>query len=236
LILKKVKGFKLNLLLKMSKKIKIVLVDDEALIRKGVKAILEQEDNFEIVEEFENGSVFVDYIESIKELPDIVLMDVKMPSLNGVEATKNLTARFPDLKIIALSNYNSEVFISNMLEVGAVCYISKSASPDEIVRNINLVYKNGFYYNDSIMDYMIDNTPKNKSFFDSAFLTERESEVLQLICKQKSSTEIGEELFISPRTVDGHRNNLLFKTESKNIVGLVVFAIQNNFFSTDFDI
>jgi DNA-binding NarL/FixJ family response regulator len=236
LILKKVKGFKLNLLLKMSKKIKIVLVDDEALIRKGVKAILEQEDNFEIVEEFENGSVFVDYIESIKELPDIVLMDVKMPSLNGVEATKNLTARFQDLKIIALSNYNSEVFISNMLEVGAVCYISKSASPDEIVRNINLVYKNGFYYNDSIMDYMIDNTPKNKSFFDSAFLTERESEVLQLICKQKSSTEIGEELFISPRTVDGHRNNLLFKTESKNIVGLVVFAIQNNFFSTDFDI
>jgi DNA-binding NarL/FixJ family response regulator len=220
----------------MSKKIKIVLVDDEALIRKGVKAILEQEDNFEIVEEFENGSVFVDYIESIKELPDIVLMDVKMPSLNGVEATKNLTARFPYLKIIALSNYNSEVFISNMLEVGAVCYISKSASPDEIVRNINLVYKNGFYYNDSIMDYMIDNTPKNKSFFDSAFLTERESEVLQLICKQKSSTEIGEELFISPRTVDGHRNNLLFKTESKNIVGLVVFAIQNNFFSTDFDI
>jgi DNA-binding NarL/FixJ family response regulator len=163
-------------------------------------------------------------------------MDVKMPSLNGVEATKNLTARFPDLKIIALSNYNSEVFISNMLEVGAVCYISKSASPDEIVRNINLVYKNGFYYNDSIMDYMLDNTPKNKSFFDSAFLTERESEVLQLICKQKSSTEIGEELFISPRTVDGHRNNLLFKTESKNIVGLVVFAIQNNFFSTDFDI
>jgi DNA-binding NarL/FixJ family response regulator len=177
LILKKVKGFKLNLLLKMSKKIKIVLVDDEALIRKGVKAILEQEDNFEIVEEFENGSVFVDYIESIKELPDIVLMDVKMPSLNGVEATKNLTARFQDLKIIALSNYNSEVFISNMLEVGAVCYISKSASPDEIVRNINLVHENGFYYDKFIMDYVLDNTLKNKYFFDSTFLTEREKEV-----------------------------------------------------------
>ncbi|WP_320814317.1 response regulator transcription factor [Flavobacterium sp.] len=219
----------------MNKQIKIVLVDDEALIRKGVKAILEQEDNFEIVEEFENGSVFVDYIESIKELPDIVLMDVKMPSLNGVEATKFLTAQFPDLKIIALSNYNSEVFVSNMLEVGAVCYISKSASPDEIVKNINLVYENGFYYNDSIMDYVLNNTPKNKSFFDSAFLTERESEVLQLICKQKSSTEIGEVLFISPRTVDGHRNNLLFKTESKNIVGLVIFAIHNSLFIPDIE-
>lgn len=219
----------------MNKQIKIVLVDDEALIRKGVKAILEQEDNFEIVEEFENGSVFVDYIETIKELPDIVLMDVKMPSLNGVEATKFLTAQFPDLKIIALSNYNSEVFISNMLEVGAVCYISKSASPDEIVKSINLVYENGFYYNDSIMDYVLDNTPKNKSFFDSTFLTERESEVLQLICKQKSSKEIGEELHISPRTVDGHRNNLLLKTESKNIVGLVIFAIHNSLFIPDIE-
>lgn len=219
----------------MNKKIKVVLVDDEALIRKGVKAILEQEENLEIIEEFENGSLFINYIETVNDLPDIVLMDIKMPSLNGVETTKILTEQVPNLKIIALSNYDSEVFISNMLEVGAVCYISKSASPEQIIKNINLVYENGFYYDDSIMEYVINNTSKNKSLFDTTFLTERESEVLQLICKQKSSKEIGEELHISPRTVDGHRNNLLLKTESKSIVGLVVFAIQNSLFVPDLE-
>ena len=219
----------------MNKKIKVVLVDDEALIRKGVKAILEQEENLEIIEEFENGSLFINYIETVNDLPDIVLMDIKMPSLNGVETTKILTEQVPNLKIIALSNYDSEVFVSNMLEVGAVCYISKSASPEQIIKNINLVYENGFYYDDSIMEYVINNTSKNKSLFDTTFLTERESEVLQLICKQKSSKEIGEELHISPRTVDGHRNNLLLKTESKSIVGLVVFAIQNSLFVPDLE-
>ena len=107
----------------MSKKIKIVLVDDEILIRKGVKAILEQEDNLEVIEEIENGQFFVDYIETVTELPDIILMDIRMPSLNGIEATKILTAKFPDLKTIALSNYTSDVFISNMIEVGAVIFL-----------------------------------------------------------------------------------------------------------------
>ena len=109
----------------MSKKIKIILVDDEILIRKGVKAILEQEDHFQIIEEFENGQFFVDYIETTNQFPDIVLMDIKMPSLNGIEATKILTSKFPNLKIIALSNYTSNVFIANMIEVGAVGYLSK---------------------------------------------------------------------------------------------------------------
>ena len=218
----------------MNKKIKIVLVDDEILIRKGVKAILEQEDKFQVIEEFENGQFFVDYIENVTEFPDIVLIDIKMPSLNGIEATKILTSKFPNLKIIALSNYTSDIFIANMIEVGAVAYLSKSAPPKEMLETILAVYENGFFYNSYVLKFVSDTHQDKKSILDANFLSDREKEVLTLICLQKSATEIGEILHISPRTVDGHRNNLLQKTDSKSLVGLVVFAIQNDLFVPDF--
>ena len=217
------------------KKVNIVLVEDEVLIRQGIKSILEQEDHFNVIEEFGDGNSFVNYIESCDNLPDIVLTDIKMPGLNGVEATKQLCIKFPDLKIIALSSFNSEVFISNMLEAGAVCYIPKSASMEVMIDNINRVVINGFYYDDSIMNYVFDHTSKTRSVLDEDFLTGREGHVLKGICQQKSATEIGAELYISPRTVDGHRNNLLLKTGSKNIVGAVVFAVKNNLFNPEID-
>lgn len=217
------------------KKVNIVLVEDEILIRQGIKSILEQEDHFNVIEEFGDGNSFVNYIESCDNLPDIVLMDIKIPGLNGVDATKLLCVKFPDLKIIALSSFNSEVFISNMLEAGAVCYIPKSASMEAMIDNINRVVINGFYYDDSIMNYVFDHTSKTRSVLDEDFLTGREGHVLKGICQQKSATEIGAELYISPRTVDGHRNNLLLKTGSKNIVGLVVFAIKHNLFNPEID-
>ena len=218
----------------MNNKIKIILVDDEILIRKGVKAILEQEDDFQVIKEFENGQFFVDFIKNTIEFPDIILMDIRMPSLNGIEATKILTAKFPDLKIIALSNYSSDVFIANMFDVGAVAYLSKSASPKEIIETILAVYENGFSYDAHVMKFVSDIHQNKKSVLDSHFLSDREKEVLTLICLQKSATEIGEMLHISPRTVDGHRNNLLLKTASKSLVGLVVFAIQNDLFVPEF--
>jgi DNA-binding NarL/FixJ family response regulator len=217
------------------KKVNIVLVEDEILIRQGIKSILEQEDHFNVIEEFGDGNSFVNYIESCNNLPDIVLMDIKIPGLNGVETTKLLCVKFPDLKIIALSSFNSEVFISNMLEAGAVCYIPKSASMEAMIDNINRVVINGFYYDDSIMNYVFDHTSKTRSVLDEDFLTGREGHVLKGICQQKSATEIGAELYISPRTVDGHRNNLLLKTGSKNIVGLVVFAVKHNLFNPEID-
>ena len=152
------------------KKVNIVLVEDEVLIRQGIKSILEQEDHFNVIEEFGDGNSFVNYIDSCDNLPDIVLTDIKMPGLNGVEATKQLCIKFPDLKIIALSSFNSEVFISNMLEAGAVCYIPKSASMEVMIDNINKVVINGFYYDDSIMNYVFDHTSKTRSVLDEDFL------------------------------------------------------------------
>ena len=123
-----------------------------------------------------------------------------------------------------------------MVDVGAVSYLVKNTTPQELFATINEVAEKGFYYSDYVLNIIqkdIVSNKKTKCSFDSNFITSRELEVLQLICKQKSTVEIGEKLFISPRTVEGHRNNLLLKTESKNIAGLVVFAIQNELVSLD---
>lgn len=224
----------------MEEKIKIVIADDELLFQKGISFILSREKNMEIIKEVSNGQELMDYLNSIDDLPDVVLMDLKMPHLNGVEATKLMSSKFPTIKIIALTSYNTDSFIANMIHVGAVSYLVKNATPKEMIDTINEVYDKGFYYNDVVLkvinDGLISPNQKaklNKSFFSDDYLTNREREILQLICMQHSTAEIAEKLFISPRTVEGHRNSLLLKTESRNVAGLVVFALQNKII--DFD-
>lgn len=210
--------------------VKIILVDDEILFRKGISFLLEREKNIEIIFEASDGSELISFLKENNNHPDIILMDLKMPSLNGVEATKIIRKDFSEIKIIALTSYDSKSFVANMIDVGAVSYMIKNATPQELLTTINEVAIKGFYYNDYVMQVIHENvlaTKKAKSRFYNNFLTTRELEILQLICNQKNTIEIGELLFISPRTVEGHRNNLLLKTECKNIAGLVVYAIQN---------
>ena len=217
----------------MLPKIKIVLVDDELLFRKGISFLLQREENIEIIFEASDGNELVAFLNENKaeNLPDIILMDLKMPLLNGVEATKIIHKDFPDIKIIALTSYNTKTFIANMIQVGAVSYLVKNASPKEMVTTINEVHQKGFYYNENVMQVIYNgilNEPlKAKCNFDNDHLTTREKEVLFLICKQHNSVEIANKLCLSSRTVEGHRNNLLLKTQSKNLAGLVVYAIQN---------
>jgi DNA-binding NarL/FixJ family response regulator len=214
----------------MSKTIKIILVDDEILFRKGISFLLEKEKNIKVIFEASDGSELISFLKESSIHPDIIIMDLKMPILNGVEATKLIRNEFPKIKIIALTSYNSKSFVANMISVGAVSYLVKNATPQELLLTINEVAAKGFYYDEFVMKNIQDNTcvSKNiKSHLDNNFLTSRELEILKLICEQKNTVEIAEKLFISPRTVEGHRNNLLLKTESKNIAGLVVYAIQN---------
>lgn len=214
----------------MDATIKIVLVDDEILFRKGISFLLEKEKNIKVIFEASDGSELISFLKESSIHPDIIIMDLKMPILNGVEATKLIRNEFPKIKIIALTSYNSKSFVANMISVGAVSYLVKNATPQELLRTINEVAAKGFYYDEFVMKNIQDNTcvSKNiKSHLDNNFLTSRELEILKLICEQKNTVEIAEKLFISPRTVEGHRNNLLLKTESKNIAGLVVYAIQN---------
>ena len=214
----------------MENKIKIILADDEELFRKGIYFLLQREPNFEIIFEASIGSELVEHLKTTTELPDIIMMDLKMPLLNGVEATKLIHKDFPAIRIIALTSYNTKSFIANMINVGAASYLVKNASPVDMIKTVNEVAQKGFYYNEIVMEVIHQNMISNatsRTVLDEDFLTEREKEVLELICKQYSSAEIGEMLSLSTRTVDGHRNNLLLKTNSKNMAGLVIFAIQN---------
>ena len=215
----------------MSKSIKIILVDDEILFRKGISFLLGRETNINIIFEASNGEELISFLQNNKNNhPDIIIMDLKMPGINGVEATKIIRKEFPDLKIIALTSYDSKSFVANMIDVGAVSYLIKNATPQQLITTINEVAEKGFYYTDYVMKIIQDDVltaKKTKSTLDNNFLTAREVEVLKLICSQKSTAEMAEKLFISPRTVEGHRNNLLLKTESRNIAGLVVYAVQN---------
>ena len=214
----------------MSKKIKLILVDDEALFRKGISFLLDREEDIKVIHEASNGIELLSFLENSNVHPDIIIMDLKMPLLNGVEATKVINKEYPKIKIIALSSYRSKSFVANLVNVGAVSYLIKNATPSELLKTIYEVNNKGFYYDEYVIKVIKDidlNTYYDKLELNVNVLTSREIEVLQLLCEQKTTAEIAELLFISPRTVDGHRNNLLLKTDSKNIAGLVFYAIQN---------
>jgi DNA-binding NarL/FixJ family response regulator len=214
----------------MKNRIKIAIADDEQLFRKGITFLLEKEERFEIILEAENGQQLIDAINP-ENFPDIILMDLKMPILNGVETTKIIHKNFPDIKIIALTSYDGKSFITNMIDVGASSYLLKNTSPKIVVHTIKEVFEKGFYYDEKVLKTIHENLLSSsgkriKSDLDKRLLSNREIEVLELICEQYTTSEIAEKLFISPRTVDGHRNNLLLKTGSKNVAGLVIYGIQ----------
>ncbi len=211
--------------------IKILIADDEVLFRSGISFLIQREENIEVIFEANDGEEVIQYLQTNENHPNIILMDLKMPTLNGVEATKLINKYYPQIRVIALTSYNTNSFINNMIQVGAASYLVKNATPAEMLYTINEVAKKGFYYNELVMNVIQENITFNagkiKSTFDEEFVTLREREVLYMICKQYSTLEIAEKLFLSPRTIDGHRNNLLLKTESKNVAGLVVYAFQN---------
>ncbi|MFH6999317.1 response regulator [Flavobacterium sp. FlaQc-57] len=214
----------------MNAAIKIALVDDEVLFRKGISFLLQREDNIDIVFEASNGEELLSYLNDNEIKPDIIVMDLKMPILNGVEATKIIRKSFPEIKIIALTSYDTKSFVANMIQVGAVGYLIKNTTPKDLIYTINEVARKGFHYNENVLRTIketIVSTKNSKGNLETGFLSPREIEILQLICQQKTTSEIAEHLYLSPRTVEGHRNNLLLKTESRNIAGLVVYAIQN---------
>ncbi|PQJ69170.1 response regulator transcription factor [Polaribacter butkevichii] len=215
----------------MMKKINIIIADDEELFRKGIRFLLEREENLTISYEAENGKKLIDFISTTTEKPDIILMDLKMPEINGVEATKVIHKKYPEIKIIALTSFDGKSFITNMIDVGASSYLLKNTSPKMVIHTINEVSKKGFYYDEKVLKIIHENIISSsgkriKSDLDKKLLSKREIDVLELICDQYTTAEIADKLFISPRTVEGHRNNLLLKTQSKNVAGLVIYGIQ----------
>lgn len=211
--------------------IKLALADDEALFRKGMTALLEDFADFKVILSAQDGQDLLDQLATIDTLPDVLLLDLKMPNLNGIEAAKILRVEYPDLKIIIISTYFSNAYVTNMIELGAASYLPKNTEPEIVASTIHEVVKQGFSYSQEVMEVIRQNMlQKTKSKLKVPFgisLTKRESEILQLICEEHTAAEIGEKLFLSKRTVEGHRNNLLQKLNCRNVAGLVVFAIQH---------
>ncbi|MEM6722331.1 MAG: response regulator transcription factor [Bacteroidota bacterium] len=209
--------------------ISIAIADDEALFRKGMSMLLNAYENLQVVLEAENGEDLLEKLVTSIQFPDILLLDLKMPKMNGIEAAKRIQKKYPKLRIIVISTHFSRAFIINMIELSAVAYLPKNSQPEEVVETIEEVYKKGFHYNDEVMAIIRENIiskKKPKAQF-SVQLTNREKEVLKLICEQYTAPEIAKKLFISARTVDGHRNNLLAKLNCRNVAGLVVYVLQN---------
>lgn len=215
----------------------IALADDEALFRRGMRLILEDYPDLRILLEAENGQDLLAKIRASDELPDVLLLDLKMPIMSGIEAAGIIRREFPSILIVVVSSHVSKSFILNMIEIGAAAYLGKNADPDEVVETIRMVRDKGFYYNSAVMEVIRENMmgvrPVKTQREVDVELTNREKEVLQLICQQFTTQEIADKLFISGRTVDGHRNNLLSKLGCRNTAGLVVYAVQNGLVQLD---
>lgn len=212
--------------------IRVAITDDQVLFRRGMASIINTFENISIVLEADNGRILLDSLQNFEPIPDVVLLDLSMPELNGIETTKLLHVHYPSIKIIILSVYGEDRFVTHLMELGVNAYLFKNVEPEEVERAIRTVIDKDFYFNEAFLNAMknrLSNKRQKITLTDNipSTLTSREIEVLSLICKQRTAQEIADQLFISVRTVDGHRNNLLEKTGARNSAGLVLFAIKH---------
>lgn len=209
--------------------IKILIADDHSLLIDGIKSTLKDIDDFEVVAEAGNGYQVLEQLEAGREV-DVVLMDINMPKLDGLECTKQMTKKYPGVKIIALSQYDEKRFVKRMVKNGAQGYLLKDAGKDQIEKAIRSVHSGEKYFCERLSVRLVEQELKEENT-STLFpkLTGRELEVLNLICKEFSSQEISEKLFISFHTVESHRANLMYKAGVKNTAGLVRWAVENDF-------
>lgn len=213
----------------MSTSCKIVLVDDHTLFRNGLRTLLDGIDGFAVTAEAADGIELLELLE--QERPDVVLLDIEMPRMNGIVAAEEALRRYPDLKIITLSMYGDEDYYFKMVSLGVKGFILKNSDIRDVVSAIETVVEGGSFFSQELLFNLVSNLKSSPSAIpdDSPEeLSQRESEILLHICRGESNNEIADALFISKRTVDKHRSNILAKTGCKNTANLVVYAIKNH--------
>jgi len=219
--------------------IKIAIADDQSLFREGLANLLSSNPGYEVVAQAENGKVLLEYLSKLETLPDIVLVDMNMPVMNGVELNAVLHKSYPAVKVIFLSVHGEERYMSKMIEAGACGYLKKNCETAELFATINDTHQIGFHFNIDALNAMRNAAKYRRQGLKNINnihidLTERELLILKMICDEMTNPEISEKLFISTRTVDGHRSNLLTKTGCKNTAGLVIFAIKHGIYEVKF--
>jgi DNA-binding NarL/FixJ family response regulator len=209
-------------------KASVVLADDHKLFRKGMRNLLE---DFHFVGEiFEagNGIELLNLLQKLNPLPDVILLDIQMPEMDGMEAQKRIRELYPQQKVIILTMDDDEQVVLHMIAEGVNGYLLKNADPEELETALEKVLKNGFYFPDGFSQLLLKGTRKGNSFLpNEPEFTEREKEVLELICSELTTPEIAEKLNLSARTVDGYRQRLLEKSGARNTAGLVIYALKN---------
>lgn len=209
-------------------RIKIAIVDDHKLVSKAIENMISFNPKFEVVMNCFNGEDFLNQLEHKKNMPEVVLMDINMPRKNGVETTAELTQKYPELKVIALTMEDNESTIISMLKAGAKGYLLKDMSPDILFDAINIVHEKGIFYTDIVTQSLLKIKTEEKAIQEiSALLKDREIEFIKLACSELTYKEIAEKMCVSPRTVDGYRDSIFAKLNVKTRVGIVLFAIKH---------
>jgi DNA-binding NarL/FixJ family response regulator len=212
----------------MPEKKKVIIVEDHAIFREGLKRVILGMEEMELAGEAPNGAIFLEMLKTVK--PDVVIMDIQMPVMDGIEAAAEAMQRYPSLKILVLSMFGEEEYVYSMVDKGVTGFVLKTADVKDLERAIRKVSEGQQYYSEEIMGVLVK---KFRSYDaeEKLILTGKEHEVLKLLCKGLSNNDIAEKLFLSVRTVEGYRNKLLQKTGSPNVLNLAIYALKNKLVS-----
>ncbi len=209
-------------------KIRVILAEDHTIVRQGLRSLLEQSDDIEVIAEAEDGREAVNKTEQLK--PDIVLMDISMPILNGIEATRQIKKKFPDIKVLILTMHTTEEYISQILHAGASGYLVKKSAHHELLSAIKAIQKGNSYLSPlvskKVVDQYLQKTQDDIKQDRYEKLTTREREVIQLIAEGKANKEIAERLYLSVKTVETHKAHLMEKLNLHTTTDLIKYAIQ----------
>ncbi len=214
--------------------INIIVADDHQIVRQGLRTLLAAEPDMEVVAEADNGRKVLRLVQELK--PNVVIMDISMPDLNGIEATRQILAEAPEVKVVALSMHSDSLFVLNMLKAGASGYLLKDCALEELVKAIRVVVTNKTYLSPGISDIVIKDFVSSWSASDSsAFsaLTAREREVLQLMAEGKSTLQIADHLCVSAKTVEAHRKQIMDKLGIHSVAELTKYAIRQGLTSLE---
>lgn len=213
----------------MKRKIRLALADDHTLFRQGLSALLSDYDELKVVIEVPNG---LELIQSLKSKPvDVAIVDYEMPEMDGLETTRQIRLKHPETKIISLTMHNSEDLILQLLDKGTNGFLLKDFDSEKVVDAIYAVLENDYYFNDHIAKEMLHHVMKKRKLkprFGVSALSDKEIQIIRLICEEKTNKEISEILNLSPRTIEGSRARIIHKINVKNTAGIVLYAIKNN--------
>lgn len=207
----------------------IAVVDDQYLFRQGLISLLKEYDELDVIMEASNGKELFEKLKG--KQPDVVLLDLEMPVMDGIETTIALKSNYPAVKIIILSMHTDDEFIIHLLEKGASGFLPKDKDIEEVVNAIYSVLENGYYFDARVSSAMLKGLVQSKKVipsFSAQHLSEREIVVVNLICKEYTNKEIADKLCLSPRTIDSYRETILLKTGAKNTAGIVMYAVKYN--------